>query len=155
MKVAKTVNTKTGAITNENKKIRTDIENSIRGSEAIQTEAPDSLCEVGKQTYKQIIKSLPEDYLSNVDVHIVTVVSDSVAQLEKLREQINELGPLQASESKLIIAYQKYSDILNKFSSLLGLSPQSRAQLAHIFTKQKQAEKDPLLQVLQKHKATK
>ena len=65
------------------------------------------------------------------------------------------IGPLQASESKLIIAYQKYSDILNKFSSLLGLSPQSRAQLAHIFTKQQQTKKDPLLQVLQKHKATK
>jgi P27 family predicted phage terminase small subunit len=152
MQKAKPVNLKSGNLTNEKKRIRKEAESSLKGETAISSKPPESLCEIGKEVYREVIQTFPEDFLNRTDSYVVTVVSDAIAQMQKLREQINELGPLAASESKLVITYQKYSDILKKFSPELGLSPQSRSQLAHLVTKEKEAQKDPLLKILNGHK---
>lgn len=135
-------------MTNENKRIRAEAETALKGNEPIPQKPPNDLCTKGKAVYKEILQSFPQDFLNRTDAYIVTVVADAIAQMQKLREQINELEPLAASESKLIIAYQKYSDILKKFSPELGLSPTSRGQLANLVTKEQETEKDPLLRIL-------
>lgn len=152
MQRAKPVNLKTGDLKNEKKRIRKEVETKLKGSETISKDPPPSLCEVGKQVYREILQTFPKDFLCRTDSYVVTVVADSIAQMQKLREQINELDALTVSESKLVITYQKYAEILKKFSPELGLSPQSRAQLSHLVTKEKEAEKDPLLTVLKGHK---
>jgi P27 family predicted phage terminase small subunit len=152
MQRAKPVDLKKGDLSNEKKRIRNDFEGRLKGSEGIPKEPPKSLCEIGKEVYREILNTFPEDFLNRTDAYVVTVVADAIAQMQKLREQINELGPIAASESKLIIAYQKFGDLLKKFSPELGLSPQSRSQLAHLVTKEKEVEKDPLLKVLKNHK---
>ena len=97
----------------------------------------------------------PERFSQQTDGHIVCVVADAIAQMTKIREEINSIGPLQASESKLIIAYQKFSDVLKKYIGELGMSPTSRGQLANILSKEQQQAKDPLLQVLKKNNQSK
>jgi P27 family predicted phage terminase small subunit len=152
MQRAKPVDLKSGDLSNEKKQIRKEIETRLQGSEGIPSTPPNSLCAAGKQVYREIVNTFPQDFLSRTDAYVVTVVADAIAQLTKLREQINVVGPTAASETKLIISYQKYSDILKKFSPELGLSPQSRSQLAHLVTKEKEIEKDPLLKVLKGQK---
>jgi len=148
MQKAKPVNLKTGNLTTEKKRIRQEAENALKGDEPISKKPPNDLCAKGKQVYKEILQSFPQDFLNRCDSYVVIVVADAVAQMQKLREQINELGPLAASESKLVITYQKYAEILKKFSPELGLSPQSRSQLAHLVAQEREIEKDPLLSVL-------
>lgn len=149
MQRAKPVNLKApNSIGSTKKQARQKIENNLKGSQAIATEPPASLCKTGKDIYSEILNTFPEDFLNRTDAYVVTVIADSIAQMQKLRKQINALDPLTVSESKLVITYQKYADILKKFTPELGLSPQSRSQIANLVAKDKENQKDPLLQVL-------
>jgi P27 family predicted phage terminase small subunit len=148
MQRAKPVNLKSGKLTNEQARKRKEAEAKLKGDESISKEPPESLCDKGQDVYRRILEAFPESFLNSNDVFIVTTVADAIAQMDKLREQINELGPIASSESKLVITYQKYADILKKFSPELGLSPQARSQLAHLVAKEKETEQDPLLKVL-------
>jgi P27 family predicted phage terminase small subunit len=154
----KPVDLKTGGITKDEYNKRKSAEDKLKGSKQISKTPPKDLCKKGKVIYKEIVNSLPDEFLNNTDIYTVSIVADAVANMQKCREIINEQGLLveytnnsgatNIDQNKAILVYQKYADIYNKFSGELGLSPSARSKLALILSDSKEKEMDPLLRVL-------
>ena len=162
MSKVKPVDLKTGGITKDEYKARKSAEDELKGSKRISKTPPNDLCDIGKAIYKEIVISLPDDFLNNTDIYTVSIVADAVANMQKCREIINEQGLLveytnnsgatNIDQNKAILVYQKYSDIYHKFSGELGLSPSARSKLALMLSESKEKEEDPLLKALKRVK---
>jgi P27 family predicted phage terminase small subunit len=158
----KPVDLKTGGITKDEYKARKSAEDELKGSKRISKTPPNDLCEIGKSIYKEIVNSLPDKFLNNTDGHTVSIVADAVANMQKCRQRINTEGLLveytnnagftNVDQNKAILIYQKYSDIYNKFSGELGLTPSARSKLALMLNESKEKEEDPLLKALKRVK---
>jgi P27 family predicted phage terminase small subunit len=148
----KPIDLKTGELAKDKARKRAEMEANLKGKDPISKKAPIDLSDSAKTIYKQIIDSFPNDYLNKTDSYLVSIVADSLANMAELRRLIDEQGLLAASETKLIISYQKYADIFKKYSLELGLSPSGRSQLGYLASKQEEEANDPLLKVLRGNK---
>jgi phage terminase small subunit len=148
MQKAKPVNLKTGKSRTDVTQKRKEVEVALKGSQTLSKKPPNSLCDKGKLIYRDILQSFPEGFFNKIDSHVIATVADSLAQMDRIRHEINQLSPLEASETKLIISYQKYCDVLKKYINEIGISPVSRSQLANLISKEKETVSDPLLKIL-------
>jgi P27 family predicted phage terminase small subunit len=149
MKKVKPTAVQKGKITKEKYQQRQKAENSLKGKKPIQKTPPSDLCPQGKKVYKEILESMPKDFLSNLDLNTVTTCADAIANMQKCREMINTEGVvIDSKQNQALLAYSKYSEIFRKYADDLGLSPASRAKLALIKSEQIEEETDPLLKVL-------
>jgi P27 family predicted phage terminase small subunit len=158
MSKVKPVSLRTGAMTKEERNNRKNSEDTLKGKKRIPKTPPTELCNNGKKAYKEIIESLPSDFLNQTDVHTVSIVSDAIANMQKCRDIIkkegliveytNNSGAVNKDQNKAILIYQKYSEIFHKFSAEIGLSPSARSKLAKMLNENYEKESDPLLRVL-------
>ena len=158
MSKVKPVSLRTGAMTKEERIKRKNAEDTLKGKKHIPQTPPTDLCSKGKKAYKEIVESLPTDFLNNTDVHTVSIVADAIANMQKCRDIIkkegliveytNNSGAVNKDQNKAILIYQKYSEIFHKFAGELGLSPSARSKLALMLNEEIEKESDPLLRVL-------
>lgn len=158
MSKVKPVSLRTGAMTKDERINRKNAEDSLKGKKHISQTPPTDLCNKGKKAYKEIVESLPTDFLNNTDVHTVSIVADAIANMQKCRDIIkkeglivdytNNSGAVNKDQNKAILVYQKYSEIFHKFAGELGLSPSARSKLAIMLNEEVEKESDPLLKIL-------
>lgn len=158
MSRTKPVALKKGTISKEEYNKRLKAEEILKGGNSISNKPPSYLCTNGKEIYKNIVESLPANFLNNTDEYVVAIVSDSLAKMQESQELIkrdgllveytNSAGATNTDQNKAILIYQKYNDIFKKYISEIGLSPQSRSKLAMISLKDDKEQQDPLLKLL-------
>lgn len=155
MSRTKPVLLKKGTITKKEYNKRLEEEQKLKGEKTISNKPPTYLCTNGKKIYKNIVNSLPEDFLNNTDEYVVAIVADSLAKMQDcqklikkdglLVEYTNSAGATNTDQNKAILIYQKYNEIFKKYIGEIGLSPQARGRLAMISTKE---EENPLIKAL-------
>lgn len=155
MSKIKPVDLKLGAIPKKEYEKRKTNENKLKGNKKISSRAPQYLDDDGKKIYKNIINSLPDDFLNNTDEYVVAIVADSLAKMQQcqaiikkeglLVEYTNSAGATNTDQNKAILIYQKYNEIFKKYIGEIGLSPSARGKLAMISETEKQ---NPLLEIL-------
>lgn len=155
MSKIKPVDLKLGVIPKKEYEKRKTNENKLKGNKKISSRAPQYLDDDGKKIYKNIINSLPDDFLNNTDEYVVAIVADSLAKMQQcqaiikkeglLVEYTNSAGATNTDQNKAILIYQKYNEIFKKYIGEIGLSPSARGKLAMISETEKQ---NPLLEIL-------
>jgi P27 family predicted phage terminase small subunit len=139
-------------------KARMEHEDQLKGKTPIPIQPPSSLCPRGQELYLEILESLPPHFLCNLDVHNLTIICDSLANMEKCREIINREGliiesPQGKKSNPATVTLAKYSEIYKKYSDSIGIfSPTGRANLALQKHQKIEDQEDPLLKVLSKRK---
>ena len=135
-------------ISKAEKKARLEAEKSLKGNKCISTLPPEQLSDGGKKIYKDIIDTMPKDFLTGIDAYIVGVVAEALARMKECQEKINDYGLFSDGEENVAVkTYEKYSKIFNTYSSKLGMSPKDRAALSCLILQDKK-EEDPLLKAL-------
>lgn len=129
---------------------RKQAENKLKGAKKIPTKPKGELSESGKKLYKEIIKLLPDGFLSGGDTYVVGIVADALSRMAECQSILNQNGMFSTTGEELdaVKTYERYSKIFDKFSSKLGLSPKDRAALAVLNINAEEEKNDPLLQVL-------
>lgn len=158
MSKAKPVDINKRHLTKDEYNKRKENEDNLKGEKAISNRPPPYLCNKGKKIYKNIINSLPEDFLNNTDEYVVSIIADSLAKMQECQEIIkkegllveytNTAGATNIDQNKAVLIYQKYCEIFKKYIGEIGLSPSARSKMAIIMNESKENEQDPLLQVL-------
>lgn len=158
MSKAKPVELKKGAITKDEYQARKSAEEKLKGKKRIPKTPPKYLDERAKKIYKNIITSLPEDFLNNTDEYVVAIIADSLSKMQECQEIIkregllveytNTAGATNIDQNKAVLIYQKYCDIFKKYIGEIGLSPSTRSKMALIMKETEQQQEDPLLKVL-------
>lgn len=158
MSRTKPVELKKGTITKEEYKKRKQAEENLKGDNSISKNPPTYLCNNGKKIYKNIVESLPNNFLNNTDEYVVAIVADSLAKMQEcqkilkkeglLVEYTNSAGATNIDQNKAILIYQKYNEIFKKYIGEIGLSPSARGKLAMLSLEEQQEQGDPLLKVL-------
>lgn len=152
---------KAGVLSKVERDRRKAVEADIRGTRPIRTEPPDTLTDEGKTIYAEILDNLPLDQLNETDGYTVEVIADAIAKMRECRREIAEHGLFldgcdrqgnpTREQSKAVTVYQRYSDILKKYISELGLSPAARSRIASMARPEDQKDKkqiSPLLALL-------
>lgn len=158
MSKAKPVNLKKGNLTKEVYETRKANEDKLKGDRVISNNPPPYLCGKGKKIYKNIVESLPEDFLNNTDEYVVAIVADSLAKMQECQEIIkkegllveytNTAGATNIDQNKAVLIYQKYCEIFKKYIGEIGLSPSARSKMALMINENNENKQDPLLQIL-------
>ena len=158
MSKAKPVELKKGNLTKDVYEERKSNEDKLKGSKPISKKSPAYLCENGRKIYKNIVKSLPEDFLNNTDEYVVAIVADSLAKMQECQQLIkkegllveytNTAGATNIDQNKAVLIYQKYCEIFKKYIGEIGLSPSARSKMALMISESDAEKQDPLLQVL-------
>lgn len=158
MSKAKPVELKKGNLTKGVYEERKANEDKLKGDKRISNKAPAYLCDNGKKIYKNIVKSLPEEFLNNTDEYVVAIVADSLAKMQECQELIkkegllveytNTAGATNVDQNKAVLIYQKYCEIFKKYIGEIGLSPSARSKMAIMISESDAEKQDPLLQVL-------
>ena len=144
---AKAVVTKTGTITKEEEKARTNAEQKIRGG-ATKLKAPSYLTPRQKKVFKFIKDSLTESQiLGNLDIYILANASICIDRMQTFEEEINKDTDL-LQNSTFMSARDKYSKDFFRCCNELCLSPQARAKIAIGAAKAAEPKKKTLMDIL-------
>ncbi|WMI80914.1 P27 family phage terminase small subunit [Anaerotignum sp. MB30-C6] len=129
---------------------RKKAEEKLKGKKKIPRKPKGELNESGIKLYQEIIKLLPDDFLSGGDTYVVSIVADALSRMDECRKILNCNGMFNESgiEMDAVKTYERYSKIFDKFSSKLGLSPKDRAALAVLKINSEDEKTDPVLQAL-------
>lgn len=138
-------------LTNEEKRIRKDIEDNLKVGE-IADYKPVGLTAKGKRIFNLLVESVPKEVLCKVDGYTIEVAADAIDNMRKCREIIKKEGLIVTKSNqysddlsavtnkssykngdphKAIGIYQKYSEIARKYLADLGLNPVARAKIAN------------------------
>lgn len=155
---AKPIDYQTGVMTKAERERRQRGEAEYRGKRPIREEPPESLSEEGKEVYLAILRNLPLDKLNETDGYTVEVVADAIAMMRECRRDIqhnglfvtatNKAGEPVRDQNKAVIVYQKYSEILKKYTAELGLSPVARSRIANMAQEEEPKRRNILLDLL-------
>ena len=129
---------------------RKKAEQALKTTQSITKTPAKDLSERGKVLYREIIKLLPDGFLSAGDTYVVSIVADALSRMGECRGIINNDGMFSEDGAELdaVKTYERYSKIFDRFSSKLGLSPKDRAALAVLNVNADEEKADPLLQAL-------
>jgi len=139
--------------------VRAEAEKRLMGSDDKIKEVPAYLDELEQAYYKYLVTELEiSGIIGNLDIGVVEQTAIALSDLRKLDAQLKRDGIIiqqidrnQNSVMKENPAFGAKQKVLNQYralTSLLGMSPASRAQLAGMKIEQKEQEEDPLFQVL-------
>jgi P27 family predicted phage terminase small subunit len=127
---AKSVNTKVGGMSNEEKANRLSKENAIKGKSDDLITPPKHLTDDQVIIYQNILENLKEaNILGNLDIYVLAETAIVIDRMQKIEEDINSDSSLiynkdlMTSQDKL---FKQFARLCNE----LSLSPQSRAKLA-------------------------
>jgi len=144
---AKSVNTMSKNLTNEEKEIRAKTEEKLKGG-ADKISPPKHLNKEQKKIFRNIVKELEgSEILGNLDIYILSTCSIALDRMQEIEKTINE-NPSLIRDKDLRLANDKYTKDFFRCCNELSLSPQSRAKIGNLSLQKQQEEQDPLLKVL-------
>lgn len=143
----KSVNAMSKKLTKEEKEVRKETENKLKG-EADKISPPKYLNKNQKKIFRNIVKELKESgILGNLDIYILSTCAISLDRMQTIEGKINEKPDLIYSKD-LRLANDKYTKDFFRCCNELSLSPQARAKFANINLEAEKEKEDPLLKVL-------
>lgn len=143
----KSVNVMSKNLTKEEKEIRLETEQKLKGR-ADKISPPSHLNVRQKKIFKYIVEQLKESgILGNLDIYILSTCAISIDRLQEIEKLINK-DIERLLDKDLMSAKDKYTKDFFRCCNELSLSPQSRAKLGNINLQAKENKQDPLLQVL-------
>lgn len=143
----KSVQTMSKNLTKEEKAIRLETEEKLRGP-ADNISPPKHLNARQKKIFKYIVQELEaSQILGNLDIYILGTAAIAIDRIQQIEKMINKDITL-LQDSKLMKAKAEYTKEFFRCCNELSLSPQSRAKLGNINLQAKKQAEDPLLKVL-------
>ena len=143
----KSVNTTSKNLTKEEKKIRQETEQKLRGQDDNIT-PPTYLHARQKKIFNYIVEEMKASgILGNLDIYILSITSIAIDRIQEIEKKINKDSEL-LKDRALMATKDKYTSQFFRGCNELSLSPASRAKLGNINLQQKEKEADPLLQLL-------
>ena len=144
---SKSVKTMSKNLTKEEKMIRAETEEKLRGG-TDKISPPKHLNARQKKIFKYIVKELEaSQILGNLDVYVLSQAAIAIDRLQEIEKMINE-DTTRMFDKEVLAAKDKYTKDFFRCCNELSLSPQSRAKLGNINLQVKQQQEDPLLKVL-------
>ena len=132
-------------LTNDEKNIKIDTENKLRG-DADELIPPSYLSDVQAKIFEYIVRNLESsEILGNLDIFVLSDCSICIDRMQSIEKQIND-EPELLSNSSLIATKGRYAKNFQRYCNELCLSPQARAKIANINLQGK--EENPLLALL-------
>lgn len=143
----KSVNTMSKKLTKEEKAIRLEAEQRLRGS-ADNISPPKHLNARQKKIFNYIVQELEASkILGNLDIYILGTAAIAIDRMQQIEKLINK-DPEKMFDKDVIKAKAEYTKEFFRVCNELSLSPQSRAKLGNINLQAKQKSEDQLLKVL-------
>lgn len=143
----KSVKTMSKNLTKEEKEIRLQTEEKLRGP-ADNISPPKHLNARQKKIFKYIVQELEaSNILGNLDIYILGNTAIAIDRLQQIEKMINK-EPEKMFDKDVMKAKAEYTKEFFRCCNELSLSPQSRAKLGNINLQVKQQSEDPLLKVL-------
>lgn len=144
---SKSVKTMSKNLTKEERMIRLETEEKLRGK-ADKISPPKHLSKNQKKIFKYIVEQLKaSNILGNLDIYILAQAAIAIDRLQEIEKLINS-DITYLTDTKLMAAKEKYTKDFFRCCNELSLSPQSRAKLGNINLQAKQQQEDPLLRVV-------
>jgi P27 family predicted phage terminase small subunit len=144
---SKSVKTMSKNLTKEEKMIRAETEEKLRGG-TDKISPPKHLNARQKKIFKYIVKELEaSQILGNLDIYVLSQAAIAIDRLQEIEKMINE-DTTRMFDKEVLAAKDKYTKDFFRCCNELSLSPQSRAKLGNINLQVKQQQEDPLLKVL-------
>lgn len=144
---SKSVKTMSKNLTKEEKMIRVETEEKLRGG-TDKISPPKHLNARQKKIFKYIVKELEaSQILGNLDIYVLSQAAIAIDRLQEIEKMINE-DTTRMFDKEVLAAKDKYTKDFFRCCNELSLSPQSRAKLGNINLQVKQQQEDPLLKVL-------
>lgn len=143
----KAINTASGKIGKEEREIRMQNENSLRGKND-KIKPSTYLNRRQKRIYKYIVAELEESgILGNLDVFMLDKCAIAIDRLQEIEKTINaDIEKL--LDTDLRKTKEAYDKDFFRCCNELSLSPQSRAKLSNLNFQMQQQQDDPLLKAL-------
>lgn len=147
MALAKSVKVSSKNLTKEERAIREDTEEKLKGGEG-KIIAPSYLSKEQKRIFKRIVDILkPSGMLGSIDIYLLAQTSVAINRLQAIEQLINE-DISNLKDKDIMRAKSEYTKEFYRCCNELSLSPQSRAKLGVLVVQQKQNQEDALLKVL-------
>ncbi len=144
---SKSVKTMSKNLTKEEKEIRLETEEKLKGG-ADKISPPSYLNTQQKKIFKYIVQELKvSGILGNLDIYILGTCAICIDRLQEIEKLINN-DIERLLDKDLMSAKDKYTKDFFRCCNELSLSPQSRAKLGNINLQAKEKEEDVLLKVL-------
>lgn len=132
-------------LTNDEKNIKIDTENKLRG-DADELIPPSYLSDVQAKIFEYIVRNLESsEILGNLDIFVLSDCSICIDRMQSIEKQIND-EPELLSNSSLIATKDRYAKNFQRYCNELCLSPQARAKIANLNLQAD--DKNPLLEGL-------
>lgn len=132
-------------LTNEEKNIRTETENKLKGS-ADNLKPSKHLTVPQRKIFKFIVSNLESGgILGNLDKYVLDECSICIDRMQTIEKQVNECPEL-LSDSSLMATKDRYTKAFFRYCNELCLSPQARAKIANLSLQGK--DENPLLPLL-------
>lgn len=143
----KSVKTMSKNLTKEEKEIRLETEQKLRGG-ADNISPPKHLNARQRKIFQYIVQELEASkILGNLDIYILGTAAIAIDRLQQIEKMINK-DINKTFDKNILKAKAEYTKEFFRCCNELSMSPQSRAKLGKINVQVKQKEEDPLLKVL-------
>ncbi|MEL3956912.1 phage terminase small subunit P27 family [Caldifermentibacillus hisashii] len=143
----KSVKTMSKNLTKEEKEIRLETEQKLRGG-ADNISPPKHLNARQRKIFQYIVQELEASkILGNLDIYILGTAAIAIDRLQQIEKMINK-DINKTFDKNILKAKAEYTKEFFRCCNELSMSPQSRAKLGNINVQVKQKEEDPLLKVL-------
>jgi len=144
---SKSVKTMSKNLTKEEKEVRLETEEKLRGR-GDNISPPKHLNARQKKIFNYIVEELEASkILGNLDIYILGTCAISIDRLQQIEKLINK-DIERILDKSLMAAKDKYTKDFFRCCNELSLSPQARAKLGNINLQSEQEKQDPLLKVL-------
>jgi len=144
---SKSVKTMSKNLTKEEKEVRLETEEKLRGR-GDSISPPKHLNARQKKIFNYIVEELEASkILGNLDIYILGTCAISIDRLQQIEKLINK-DIERILDKSLMAAKDKYTKDFFRCCNELSLSPQARAKLGNINLQSEQEKQDPLLKVL-------
>lgn len=144
---SKSVNVISKNLTKEEREIRQETEQKLRGAYD-KIRPPTYLNSGQKKIFRYIVNELKaSEILSNLDVYVLTTAATSIYWMQEIDKKLNE-NPDLLIDRNLMAQRDKYAKEFFRCSSELSLSPAARAKIGNINVTNKEVEEDKVLAAL-------
>lgn len=142
---AKTIGTRSGNVSSDEKTVREETENKLRGKARVAPTA--ELTKDQKKIFNKI-KGLFEkaDVLGELDCYVLTEAAIVIDRLQKIDEDINR-DPVLLYDKEVRMTRKEYMQNFFRLCNELSLSPQSRAKLGIIAAGKNTEKNDPIFKI--------
>lgn len=146
---SKSVNVISKNLTKEEREIRQETEQKLRGA-SDKIRPPTYLNTGQKKIFRYIVNELKaSEILSNLDIFVLSTAATSIFWMQEIDKMLNE-NPELLTDKNLMSQRDKYAKEFFRVSSELSLSPAARAKIGNINLQNKQEDDDPILKLLTK-----